>query len=141
VEGNYVVVSTNAGAVTWCSGNSGCIGEISSTNGVVGLTSNDFSGGNIVALTNGNFLIAAGYMDLDGITDGGAVRWCSGTLGCIGAISSSNAIVGSTANDYLGSSVSALSNGDFVVNATTLGNPDTPVIFIGSGSSESFGQL
>jgi hypothetical protein len=122
-NGNYVVSSsywddgavTDAGAVTWCSGATGCTGVVSSTNSLVGSSSGDHIGG-ATELANGNYVVSSSYWDDGAVTDAGAVTWCSGTTGCTGVISSANSLVGSSADDHVGS-VAALSNGNYVVSS------------------------
>jgi hypothetical protein len=67
-NGNYVVQSTawdnpsplvsNVGAVTWCSGATGCAGAISTANSIIGSTTSDGIGA-AAALSNGNYTIYA----------------------------------------------------------------------------------
>ena len=48
--------------------------------------------------------------------------WGSGTTGVSGAVSAANSLVGTTANDFVGSfGVTALSNGNYVVRKPELG--------------------
>ena len=91
--------------------------------------------------------------DNAGISDAGAVRWCSGTGGCVGAMSAANALVGSTPGDQVGKPASqALSNGNYVVNsrqwdnagvvnvgASTWGNRSTGTTGVVSTSNSLFG--
>ncbi|MFN5900842.1 MAG: beta strand repeat-containing protein, partial [Planctomyces sp.] len=124
-NGNYVVVSgswdsgtiTNVGAVTWGNGTTGTSGVVSSSNSLVGSTAYDDVGGyGIRVLTNGNYVVASGDWDSGTITDAGAVTWGNGTTGTSGVVSSSNSLVGSTANDFVGSyGITALTNGNYVV--------------------------
>lgn len=125
-SGNYVVISsewdlsstvTNVGAVTWCSGTIGRSGTISSTNSLVGSSTNDQIGNfGIVRLSNGNYVVISPDWNSGTIVDAGAVTWCSGTTARTGTVSASNSLVGSTANDFVGlGGVVALSNGNYVV--------------------------
>ena len=125
-NGNYVVGSytwdngtiTNAGAATWGSGTVGVSGVISSTNSLIGSKLSDSVGNSgITALSNGNYVVGSYKWDNGTITDAGAATWGSGTVGVNGVISSTNSLVGSTANDGVsdGGSTLALSNGDYVV--------------------------
>ncbi|MFO0178972.1 MAG: beta strand repeat-containing protein [Planctomyces sp.] len=126
-NGNYVVRSgiwdfgtiTNVGAVTWGNGTTGISGVVSSTNSLVGSTANDYVGGvfsGVTALTNGNYVVRSSNWDSGAVANVGAVTWGNGTTGISGVVSSSNSLVGSTANDYVGSrGVSALTNGNYVV--------------------------
>ncbi len=118
-NGNYLVRSLswngNRGAVTWGSGTAGVSGAVTSANSLVGSTANDRVGsGGITALSNGNYVVSSGNWD----GNRGAVTWGSGTAGVTGAVSASNSLVGSTANDRVGSGgITALSNGNYVVSS------------------------
>ncbi|MFN9296044.1 MAG: hypothetical protein ACK6EB_48870, partial [Planctomyces sp.] len=125
-NGNYVVRSinwdsgtiTNVGAVTWGNGTTGISGVVSSTNSLVGSTANDNVGGSgVAALTNGNYVVPSGNWDSETITNVGAVTWGNGTIGISGVVSSSNSLVGSTANDNVGGLVAALTNGNYVIRS------------------------
>ena len=129
-NGNYVVVSetwinngaSNAGAVTWCSGTTGCTGVVSTTNSLVGSTADDGVGGKILALANGNYVVSSGYWDNGGVQNVGAATWCDGTTGCISVVSTTNSLVGSTAEDRIGSGGLVLTNGNYVVASTYWAN-------------------
>jgi hypothetical protein len=138
-DGNYVVDSPSwhngAGAVTWGSGTAGVRGPVSATNSLVGSTANDQvgngataqSGGGVTngvtALSNGNYVVDSPNWTNGAAASAGAVTWGSGTAGVSGAVSAANSLVGSTANDSVGSgvdggnSVTALSNGNYVVSS------------------------
>ncbi len=129
-NGNYVVKSpywngagpvTDVGAVTWGNGATGTFGAVSSLNSLVGSTASDAVGSGVTALTNGNYVVVSPTWDGAGpVTDVGAVTWSNGSTGTFGAVSSSNSLVGSTLNDYLGDGgVTALSNGNYVVRSTS----------------------
>ena len=123
-NGNYVVGSpewtgtaARVGAVTWCSGVSGCAGVVSAANSLTGSTLNDTVGNNgIAALSNGNYVVASFFWD-GSAANVGAVTWCNGTFGCNGAVSASNSLVGSSANDQVGRGVTALTNGNYVASS------------------------
>jgi hypothetical protein len=125
-NGNYVVSGrfwdnggvTDAGAATWCSGTTGCTGVVTATNSLVGSTTDDWVGRGVVALSNGNYVVRSPYWDDGAVTDVGAVTWGDGTMGVSGSISSTNSLVGSTADDYVGlGGVIPLDNGNYVVNS------------------------
>jgi hypothetical protein len=126
-NGNYVVRSrywdndgvTDAGAVTWGNGATGTSGVVSSTNSLVGSTVDDQVGsGGMAALSNGNYVVTSPHWDNGEVTDAGAATWGNGTTGIGGAVSSSNSLVGSTAEDQVGyNGVAALSNGNYVVSS------------------------
>jgi hypothetical protein len=122
-NGNYAVSSPtwsqespgpyNIGAVTWGNGTSGTTGAISTSNSLVGINTYDSIGdGGLVALTNGNFVaISTGtWSGVPGVT------WVNGSHVTTGVISAANSLVGSTADDQVGSAgVKALTNGNYVV--------------------------
>lgn len=142
-NGNYVVSSSlwnngaalQAGAVTWGNGTTGIVGAVSAANSLVGTTTNDAIGflpgvgDGVVALTNGNYVVASPQWDNGAIVDAGAVTWGNGATGTVGAVTAANSLVGSTANDnvgYLfngnGSGVTPLSNGNYVVTSDVWDN-------------------
>jgi filamentous hemagglutinin family protein len=116
-NGNYVVGSPDwngdKGAATWANGTVGLTGTIAASNSLVGSTTGDEVGLSVTALANGNYVV--GSPDWNG--NRGAASWGSGTLGLDGAISASNALVGSNANDQVGLSVTALTDGNYVVGS------------------------
>jgi hypothetical protein len=136
-NGNYVVRSGNwdngavidAGAVTWGNGAGGTVGAVSAANSLVGSTASDgvggFSGG-VIALTNGNYVVASSNWDNGAVTNAGAVTWGNGAGGTVGAVSATNSLVGSKANDGVGSrmdgSLVALTNGNYVVGSPNWDN-------------------
>ncbi len=124
-NGNYVVSSgswdngsiANVGAATWGNGISGISGEISSANSLVGSKSNDGVGSDVIALTNGNYVVSSSLWDNGSVINAGAATWGNGISGISGEVSSANSLVGSTRNDYVGSDdVTALANGNYVIN-------------------------
>ena len=121
-NGNYVVASPywsgNEGAVTWESGTAAAVGTVSTGNSLVGTAAGDEIGfGGVTALTNGNYVVASFVWH----GEKGAVTWGSGTTGIVGAVSTSNSIVGSVDGYEVGyfgpgeSSVTALPDGNFVI--------------------------
>src|SRR5690606_20694619 len=92
-----------AGAVTWGSATSGVSGMVSASNSLVGSAFGDKIGqNNIYALNNSNYIVLSTGWDNGAIVNAGAVTWGSGSIGVNGAISVSNSLVGSTANDQVG---------------------------------------
>ncbi len=126
-NGNYVVGSSiwdngsvvDAGAATWGNGSTGSTGVVSSSNSLVGSTANDQVGNRLIALSNGNYVVSSSYWTNAGIANAGAVTWGNGSsasAGISGVVSSSNSLVGSTANDALGQyGITSLNNGNYVV--------------------------
>ncbi|HZI52357.1 MAG TPA: hypothetical protein VFD56_01535, partial [Chitinophagaceae bacterium] len=105
--------ATDAGAVTWVNGTTGLSGVVSSSNSLVGGSTND-QVGRITLLDNGNYLVVSPDWDNGPATDAGAVTWCNGNTGLSGNISSINSMVGSTANDHIGG-IKMLSNGNYLI--------------------------
>ena len=137
-NGNYVVISSQwgaaKGAVTWGSGTAGVVGAVSAANSLVGSTANDFIGSSgVAALTNGNYVV--GSQNWNG--DMGAATWGSGTAGVSGAVSAANSLVGSTASDFVGSGVTALSNGNYVVASSSFAG-NTGQVLIGTPGNIGF---
>ncbi len=127
VGGSHYVISSplwdnggeaHAGAVTWVDGGSGSNGLVSAVNSLVGASANDNVGA-VSVLSNGNYVVASPGWDDGSTRDAGAVTWASGSSGLIGTVSAANSLTGSTDNDGVGSVVSALTNGHYVV-----GSPD-----------------
>ncbi len=123
-NGNYVVSSgswdngavVNAGAATWGSGTAGVTGVVSAANSLVGSTASDMVGGyGVAALSNGNYVVRSPNWDNGAVTDAGAATWGNGTTGVIGVVSAANSLVGSTAADFVGGGLTALSIGSYVV--------------------------
>lgn len=129
-NGNYVVSSSawdngaiaEAGAVTWGDGATGASGVVSAANSLVGTTERDFVGEAVTVLTNGNYVVRSPMWDNGGTIDVGAVTWGDGTTGVSGAVSSTNSLVGATAEDHVGGHVTELTNGNYVVSSSSWDN-------------------
>ena len=134
-NGNYLVRSfywnnsgisggNGKGAMSWGNGTNGVQGVVSSSNSLVGSTASDQVGsGGVTALTNGNYVVSSYIWDNGAVANVGAVTWGNGTTGTSGAVSSSNSLVGSKANDQVGSGgVTALTNGNYVVRSSNWDN-------------------
>lgn len=122
-NGNYVVSSpywdagsaSSVGAVTWCDGNGGTVGVVSTSNSLIGTSTNDHVGSSVTALTNGNYVVASPDWSNGAAAAAGAVTLGDGNGGTIGQVSAVNSLVGGATNDQVGYSVTALKNGNFVV--------------------------
>ncbi|MCO6511999.1 MAG: VCBS repeat-containing protein [Aridibacter famidurans] len=124
-NGNFVVLADSwdnggeqdVGAVIFCSGITGCTGNVTQANALIGTTADDRVGREIFVLSDGDFVISSRFWDAKGGANAGAVTHCSGTAGCpLGAVSSANSLVGSSANDEIGrSGITPLGNGNYVV--------------------------
>ncbi|HEV3338756.1 MAG TPA: hypothetical protein VG125_00320, partial [Pirellulales bacterium] len=159
-NGNYVVPSPlwngSMGAATWGDGTKGVTGEISSSNSLVGSSSNDEVGlgnngiGNVpgvTPLTNGNYVVSSPNY----FSGTGAATWGNGTTGVTGQIDSTNSLIGNvnTMSDHVGETVVALTNGNYVVSspswstnqgAATWGNGATGVSGVVSSSNSLIGH-
>ena len=126
-NGNYVVRSQfwdngavgDAGAVTFGSGTAGINGPVLAANSLVGTTANDIIGSDgVTALTNGNYVVRSQFWHNGAVATAGAATFGSGTTGIRGPVSAANSLVGTTANDNVGSDgVTALTNGNYVVRS------------------------
>src|SRR6202008_2651773 len=145
----------NAGAVTFGNGTTGITGLVSSSNSLVGSATNDNIGsGDITLLSNGNYVVKSPNWDNGAAGNAGAVTFSSGTTGITGAVSSSNSLVGGTANNNVGGGgITTLSNGNYVVmspnwdngavtdvGAVTFGNSTTGVSGVVSSSNSLIGS-
>jgi len=121
-NGNYVVGSSTwnggAGAATWCNGSNGQpIGAISASNSLVGTAATDaISSDGVIALTNGNYLVASEYWN----NSIGAVTWGNGGGGTVGAVTAHPSIIGTAAGDGVGyGAIVALTNGNYAVGSAS----------------------
>jgi len=146
-NGNYVVNSsswdgdaTDVGAATFADGTTGITGAVTTSNSLHGTTANDDVGNNgVAALTNGNYVVASSRWD-GGAVDVGAATFGDGVAGIAGAVTTSNSLHGTTANDGVGSfGVTALTNGDYVVTSPFWdgGTADAGAVSFGLGDVAS----
>ncbi len=135
--------ATVAGAVTWINGSSGKVGAVSAANSMVGTQQNDFLGdGNITVLANGNYVVSSPYWH-NGANAAGAVTWCNGQVGRVGALSAANSLVGTSAGDGVGR-VYALANGHYVVASYNWSNgaaSNVGAVTWGSGTTGATGVV
>ena len=122
-------------------------------NSLVGTAAGDEIGfGGVTALTNGNYVVASFVWH----GEKGAVTWGSGTTGIVGAVSTSNSIVGGVDGYEVGyfgpgeSSVTALPDGNFVIaspnwnynaGAVTWGSGTTGIDGVVSSSNSLIGEV
>jgi hypothetical protein len=127
-NGNYVVSSPNwqnpngsGGAATWGQGCGGTTGQVSASNSLVGgFSYSGDVGSQVTALSDGNYVVCSpGWSDGAAIADFalGAATWGNGRKGTVGVVSADNSLVGSTAFDSVGTSVTALRDGRYVVDS------------------------
>ncbi|MFN6053127.1 MAG: hypothetical protein ACK47R_20045, partial [Planctomycetia bacterium] len=142
----------NAGAVTFGSGITGVSGVISSSNSLVGTSNDDNVGVSVYILPNSNYVVQSANWDNGTVVHAGAVTLGNGTTGITGVVSSSNSLVGTSKDDYVGYTVQILSNGNYVVvsqswdngtvvnaGAVTLGNGITGITGAVSSSNSLVG--
>jgi hypothetical protein len=152
-NGNYATPDLRVGqrrrptrAASFGNGTTGTTGVVSSANSLVGSTSGDDVGHEgLVALPNGNYLVRSPSWNDGALLDAGAVTWCSGTTGRVGAVSAANSLVGSSASDQLGLQAPVvLANGHYVVRAPYWDNGATVqagAVTWGSGTAGVFGPV
>ena len=129
-NGHYVIASPTwdngqngvAGAATWGNGVSGSVGVVSIANSLVGEKANDSVGASVKALSNGNYVVASYLWNNGAVPDAGAVTWGNGSTGTTGLVSTANSLTGSQVNDRVGFGVTALSNGNYVVESRSWDN-------------------
>ncbi len=134
-NGNFLVASrqwdapgfANAGALTWRDGSSSSAATVSATNSLVGIRSDHQVGsGAVVALTNGNFAFrVSGITAAASAANMGAAIWGDGSIGLTGPVSSATGLSGSSANDFVGAGIFALSDGNYVVTSPFWTNAGT----------------
>jgi Repeat of unknown function (DUF5650) len=141
VNGNYVVSSSSwdngptvdASAATWVHGVAGLIGTISPANSLVGTVS---SAGpwSVTGLTNGNYVVSNPYWrnPSSQASNAGAVTWANGATGIAGTVSAANSLVGTSSSDYIGITITPLTNGNYVVSSPTWAN--TAGVRVGTAS-------
>ncbi len=115
-NGNYVVPSplwnSSSGAATFALGTQPTAETVSASNSLVGQATNSQVGFDMLALKNGNYVVLSPFW-----TGVGAATWADGTTGRAGLINVSNSLIGSTANDRVGSLAVELTDGDYVIGS------------------------
>jgi hypothetical protein len=133
-DGNFVVRSSfwdngaavDAGAVTFGSGSAGIVGIVSSVNSLVGSSPDDRVGSIVVAVGGGAYVVGSPYWDAGGASDAGALAYGPAGIGVSGALMASSSLVGGGSGDRIGSGgVTALGNGNYVVNSPHWGSAAT----------------
>ena len=125
-SGNFVVLNSNwhNGTATlvwgshWEDASTGVNGVVSAANSLVGSTANDQIGifYGVMALSNGNYVVASPDWHDGAAAEAGAVTWGNGATGGSGEVSAANSLVGSSADDQVGGDdVADPGNGNYVV--------------------------
>jgi hypothetical protein len=138
-NGNYVVrsrlwdasspvVVSDVGAVTWGNGAIGTTGLVGPGNSLVGSTAKDGLNSSIAALNNSNYVVSTPNWDAmsPAVVNVGAATWGNGGGGTVGVINASNSLLGSSAGDFVGLSITPLSNGHYTVNSRSW-NATSPI--------------
>lgn len=120
-NGNYVVASPNwknanginVGAATWVEGSGPQTGTVTASNSLVGTTPVS-AGMNVVALTNGHYVVAFPGWNRGTVMQAGAVVWGNGESGTSGIVSVETALVGTRERDSVGWPI-ALTDGNYIV--------------------------
>jgi hypothetical protein len=113
------VMITDVGAVYLYNGATGAL-----ISKLTGSAENDQVGsGGVKVLSNGNYVVSSVVWNNGAAAFAGAVTWVNATTGLSGVVSPANSLVGSSTNDLVGSEgVSALTNGNYVVNSASWNN-------------------
>ena len=151
-NGNYVIGNrfwsngaiTGVGAATFANGAAGITGAATAVNSLIGSTAGDRVGELVTALSNGNYVVRSAGWNNGVQARAGAATFASGVSGLSGVVSAANSLVGSTRDDAVGSLVTALSNGNYVVSSPNWNNGaivDTGASTWGSGVSGITGVI
>lgn len=125
----------DAGAVTFIDRTKAFTGVVSSANSLVG-SSVDDAIGDVTVLTNGNYVVSSSSWN-NGEGAVGAVTWCDGEIGRVGAVTPANSLVGQLVafpGSNLSVKVVALTNGNYVVFSGFSGLIDEGYITWADGS-------
>jgi len=141
-NGNYVVSSPdwdgNRGAVTWRDGTIPTGNQqVDESNSLVGTQANDEIGsGGVTALTNGNYVVSSPNWD----GNRGAVTWRDDTIPTGNQqVDESNSLVGTQANDQVGSNgVVELNNSNYVVISPNWNNNRGAVTWVDGSTGQAW---
>ncbi len=126
------------GAAAWVDANTGLSGPISPANALVGSQNFDYvCNRGVTALSNGNYLVRSRDWRNGNIQRAGAITWGSGVGGKTGMVSPANSLVGAHDLASIGDRVTALRNGNFVVESMT--EDGVPLITWADGTKAAAG--
>jgi Repeat of unknown function (DUF5650)/Carboxypeptidase regulatory-like domain len=146
---NAATGAAKAGALTFCNVSGNCIGEVSETNSLVGSTAFDFVGytaswPSIKVLANGNFVVQSPRWNNGSHARAGAATFGTGSEGVKGVISAANSLVGTGPMENIGANVTALTNGNYVVQSSGWDNGtivDAGAVVFGNGVTGISGTI
>jgi len=138
-NGNYVVgspdwssaASLHVGAVTWVNGSTSFSGKVTAENSLIGATPGDaiggggpqnFNYGRVTALSNGNYVVSSPAWHNGTVENAGAVTWGDGNVGSRGMVTGANSMVGMHSGDFIGTKITALTNGNYVIPSPNWSN-------------------
>ena len=142
---NFVVLSDvwnnvgadNAGAATFVNGTTGLNGAVTPANSLVGTVTNNRVGSFAVALTNGNYVVASPEWDTGAPVDIGAATLAFADGTSTGPVTAANSIVGAGINDGFNMSITALTNGNYVISNQDFGATDVGAVTWASGTART----
>ena len=148
-NGHYVATTdrwpngaaVGAGAATFVNGGGPSPAAVSAANSLVGTQAGDGTGIHAIALTNGNYVIAAPLWDKPGAPNAGSVTWADGSAGRVGVIDAATSMTGVVAEDAIGALVGALTNGNYVVASQIYGADDRGSVTWANGSTGTVGTV
>jgi hypothetical protein len=114
----------HVGAITWGDIAVGIHGVISSANSLVGATSHDLFAARVFALDDGNWVVGSPQWSNGNVQSVGAATWIDGSAPLVGAITAENSLIGTTGFDEVGTSITALRDGRYVVASPAWHNGD-----------------
>ena len=119
---NYLVRSwrwhNSNGAVTFCNGQTGCVGKISESNSLIGTSGEPTTTNNIVVLPNGNYLVISPMWNYSVSSNYGAITLCNGAAGLTGVVSPANSLI-NTGGEC---KITTLSNDNYVILSSSWNN-------------------
>ncbi|MBL8061662.1 MAG: S-layer homology domain-containing protein, partial [Anaerolineales bacterium] len=101
-------------------------------------------GSEVTALNNGNYVVGSWLWDNGVATNAGAITWGNGTTGTTGIVSAANSLVGTHMDDYIGSGIVALANGNYVAISTSWDDGaknDVGAVTWGDGTMATSGNI
>jgi hypothetical protein len=105
-------------------------------NSLIGSAPNGHVGSAVTFLSNGNYVVDSPSWN----GNRGAATWGDGTSGVSGPVDASNSLIGSDPNDGVGSAVTPLSNGNYVIRSPSW-NGGRGAVTWGSGTDGISGPV